>query len=212
MRIGALSALCDRVGRVKRAMLFLLWPVILCCADLKFSPHVVAGDLKDGYQIVSADLNRDGKPDLIALGEEMTEVVWYENPGWERHVILRGIQHPINCAVYDLDGDGIPEIALAYGFTMNPKTSAGSVVLLHHKADPRKPWRLVREIDRLPTSHRLRWADVFGDGHPVLVDAPLAGTGAVGPDYKAHVPVVFIALANGSALSSAMPMKARSTL
>lgn len=31
--------------------------------------------------MISADLNRDGKPDLIALGEQMTDLVWYENPG-----------------------------------------------------------------------------------------------------------------------------------
>jgi len=176
---------------VKCATLLLLCPAILFCADLKFSPHIVASDLKDGYQVISADLNRDGKPDLIALGEQMTELVWYENPGWQRHVIVSGVHHTINCATYDLDGDGIPEITLAYGFTMNPKTSAGSVVLLQHDGDPRKPWRIAHEIDHLPTSHRLRWADVFGDGHPVLIDAPLTGIGATGPEYRAHVPVVF---------------------
>jgi len=144
---------------VKCATLLLLCPAILFCADLKFSPHIVASDLKDGYQVISADLNRDGKPDLIALGEQMTELVWYENPGWQRHVIVSGVHHTINCATYDLDGDGIPEIALAYGFTMNPKTSAGSVVLLQHDGDPRKPWRIAHEIDHLPTSHRPRWAD-----------------------------------------------------
>jgi hypothetical protein len=106
-------------------------------------------------------------------------------------VIVSGVHHTINCATYDLDGDGIPEIALAYGFTMNPKTSAGSVVVLRHDGDPRKRWRIAREIDRLPTSHRLRWADVFGDGHPVLIDAPLTGNDATGPEYRAHVPVVF---------------------
>lgn len=191
MRVNCASTACDRVERVKPAALLFLCPAILFCANLKFSPHIIAGDLNDGYQVISADLNRDGKPDLIALGEQMTELVWYENPEWQRHVIVSGVRHTINCAAHDLDGDGIPEIALADGFTMNPKTSEGAVVLLQHNGDPRKPWRIAREIDDLPTSHRLRWADVFGDRHPVLINAPLAGTGASAPDYRAHVPVVF---------------------
>ena len=191
MRVETVFSLCDRVERVKRAALFLFCPAILFCADLKFSPHVIASDLNDGYQVVAADLNGDGKPDLIALGEQMTELVWYENPSWQRHVIVSGVHHTINCATLDLDGDNIPEIALASGFTMNPKTSVGSVVLLHHDGDPRRPWRIAREIDKLPTSHRLRWADMFGDGHRVLINAPLAGMGAIGPEYGAHVPVVF---------------------
>jgi hypothetical protein len=31
------------------------------------------------------------------------------------------------------------------------------------------------EIDRIPTSHRLRWADIYGSRKKVLVNAPLTG-------------------------------------
>ena len=41
-------------------------------------------------------------------------------------------------------------------------------------AIPRRPWKL-QEIDKLTTSHRLRWADIDGSGHKVLVDTPLTG-------------------------------------
>ena len=38
-------------------------------------------------------------------------------PGWEKHVLVNGISQPINAAAYDVDGDGIPEIALAHEFS-----------------------------------------------------------------------------------------------
>jgi hypothetical protein len=152
-----------------------------------FREHVIATDLKGGYQVVAADLNGDGKPDLIALASQMTELVWYENPTWERHVLASGLTGMINCAVADVDGDGIPEIVLAYGFTMQAATSPGIVAVLKHNGDPRKPWTRT-EIDRLTTSHRVRVANF--DGTKVFVNAPLIGPKAVAPDYRDHVPLV----------------------
>ena len=36
---------------------------------LTFREHLVADDLKAAYQVVVADLNQDGRPDLIGLGQ-----------------------------------------------------------------------------------------------------------------------------------------------
>lgn len=156
----------------------------------RFAEHTIATGLTGGYQVVVADINHDGKPDLIALASGMPELVWYENPTWERHVIAGGFTRMINCAAWDADGDGIPEIVLASGFSNEAKNSAGIVSLLHSDGDPRRPWK-VTEIDRLTTSHRLRWADIFGDGKKVLVNAPLTGARAEAPDYRDHTPLVF---------------------
>ncbi len=78
----------------------------------------------------------------------------------------------INLAAWDMDGDGIPEIVLASGFSMDAKKSAGIVSVLRHNGDPRQPWS-IQEIDRLPTSHRLRWADIDGSGKKVVINQPL---------------------------------------
>jgi hypothetical protein len=104
-------------------------------------------------------------------------------------VLVANLSRPINCAAWDIDGDGVPEIALAYEFSNNPSQSAGVVAILKHKGDPRQPWETT-EIDRLPTSHRLRWADIEGNGKRVLINAPLAGALAKPPDYKGAVPLV----------------------
>jgi hypothetical protein len=139
--------------------------------------------------VVVADLNRDGKPDLIALASGMPELVWYENPTWERHVIAGGLSRMINCAAIDVDGDGIPEIVLASEFANQAKDSPGVVSLLRHNGDPRQPWT-VTEIDRLTTSHRLRIAKIDG-GKPVVINAPLTGSKAEAPDYRDQTPLVY---------------------
>ena len=178
-------------GRRYSGLLLLAFSTVLRAAPpARFAEHTIATGLKGGYQVVIADLNHDGKPDVIALASGMPELVWYENPTWERHVIVGGMSRMINCAAWDIDGDGIPEIALASEFAQETKKSAGVVSIVHHDGDPRAPWKMM-EIDRVPTSHRLRWADVYGNGKKVLVNAPLTGPRAEAPDYRDHTPLVF---------------------
>jgi hypothetical protein len=156
----------------------------------QFRQHTLAADLKGGYQVVAVDLNKDGKPDLIALASGLKELVWFENPGWERHVLATGRSRMINLDASDLDRDGIPEIVLAEEFSMDPRKSLGILSVLKHRGDPTQPWALT-EIDRLPASHRLRWADIDGRGQKVLINAPLAGAASVPPDYRQKVPIVY---------------------
>ena len=168
----------------------MLCGLLTAASGATFTEHTIASDLKGGYQVVVADINHDGKPDLVAVASGMTELVWYENPTWERHVIAGAQARMINVAVWDTDGDGIPEIVLASEFANEASKSIGIVSVLHHNGDPRQPWK-VKEIDRIPTSHRLRWADIAGDGKKVLVNAPLTGAKAAAPDYRDQAPLVY---------------------
>ena len=140
----------------------------------QFREQLVAKDLKLGYQLLAIDLTRDGKKDLIAVDEQATELVWFENPTWQRHVLAVDVPRPLNADGWDIDGDGCPEIVLAYRFDPRPEQSVGSVVLLKSGADVRQPW-IGREIDRVPTAHRVRWIDPVGDGHKVLLLGPVVG-------------------------------------
>lgn len=150
----------------------------------KFRERTIATDLKGGYQVVAADLNGDGAPDLIALASNMPELVWYENPGWQRHVIVGGRSQMINVAVCGR------EIVLAEGFSSEAKRSSGIVSVLRPKGDVREPWSIT-EIDRLPTSHRFRLADIDGSGNKVVVNAPLTAAGTGSPDYRGRTPLVY---------------------
>ncbi len=51
-------------------------------------------------------------------------------------------------------------------------------------------WRL-RPLGKIPTSHRLRWANLDGKGRLGLVDAPILGFGAVAPEYKSPAPLTW---------------------
>lgn len=157
---------------------------------LSFVAHTIATGLTGGYQTVVSDLNRDGRPDIIALATRLPDLVWYENPGWERHVITTNLNRPINLAAHDVDNDGVPELALAHGFATSHDESAGIVLLLTHEDDPRQPWT-VREVDRLPTTHRLRWADIDGSGSKVLINAPLVGKRSTRPEYRDTLSLVW---------------------
>jgi hypothetical protein len=144
--------------------------------------QTITTNLRGGYQIVAADLTGDGRKDIIALASGLDRVLWYENPGWQERVLVEGVAAPINLDVWD------GRIVMAEAFSPDPRKSAGIVSVLEPAGDVRKPWSK-REIDRLTTSHRLRWADIDGSRRKVLINAPLAG--AAPPEYDGPVPLVF---------------------
>src|ERR1019366_1610703 len=169
-------------GRPAPSPVFYTWcvrpiPWILLCGALsaappvRFAEHTVATGLTGGYQVVAVDMNHDGKIDLVALASGMTELGWFENPGWQRHVIAGNLSGMINMAAWAVDGDRI-------------------VSVLRHNGDPRQPWS-IREIDRLPTSHRLRWADIDGSGKKVVINQPLTAANVEHPEDHAHTPLAF---------------------
>jgi hypothetical protein len=169
--------------------LFLALPLV-AAPPARFAEHTIATGLTGGYQVVVADLNHDGRPDLIALASGLPELVWYENPTWERHVIAVKQAGMINCTVVGADSEGIPEIVLATEFSNQPKKSAGIVSVLRHNGDPRGLWTST-ELDRIPASHRLRTADIDGSGKRVVINAALAAADAEPPDYRGYAPLVF---------------------
>ena len=152
--------------------------------------HTIAENLNGAYQVVAVDLNKDGRLDLIALATNVSELVWFDNPNWERHVIASGLTFPINVDAYDQRGNGEYTLVLATQFSTEPAKSVGVVSVLDPDGDPRKPW-IAREIDRLPSTHRIRFADIDGSGRKVAINAPLANATATSPDYKGKVPLVF---------------------
>jgi len=158
---------------------------------VRFSAHVIESKMPGGYSVIVADINHDGRPDVLGMTSQITELAWYENPTWERHVMVKDMKGLVNMAAADVDGDGIPELAIQNEFSMVAAKSPGLVWLLHHQGDPREPWKPMK-IDQLITSHHVAWADIDGDGRKELINAPLIGPKGLAPRYDQDVvPLVY---------------------
>lgn len=136
------------------------------------------------YQIKSADLNNDKKPDLIAVSDRLPEVVWYENPTWDKHILSSSTFRNIDISPHDIDNDGDVDIVLACRFNSKDSEKGGYIYWLENTRENLYGEWEKHYIDSVPTSHRLKWADIYGNGKKVLINLPLMGIGAKQPDYS----------------------------
>jgi hypothetical protein len=127
-----------------------------------------------GYAVLLVDVNNDGKKDIVVV--DQTRVVWYENPSWRRRNIIEGKTQPDNVCISaaDIDGDGQLDFALGAAWNPTNTKSGGTLQWLKRGKTLDEPWS-VYPISEEPTLHRIRFADLDGNGKPVLLVVPLMG-------------------------------------
>ena len=128
-----------------------------------------------GYGVTVADVNGDKQPDIVLV--DKNQVVWYQNPGWEKHVIaenLTKLDH-VCIAAADIDGDGKAEIAVGAGWNPGDTVNSGALFFLLPPADRTQAWEPI-PLPFEPTMHRIRWAK-NGEGKFDLISVPLHGRG-----------------------------------
>lgn len=159
-------------------------------APWNLAAHEIGTGLRGGYQVVAADINKDGRVDLLAGATSATaDLVWFENPTWTRHVMASGLPSMINADAFDIDKDGIPEVALASGFATAPTRSAGVMTMLTHGADVNAPWT-AKAVDRTPTAHRVRWIDALAHlNADQRLDLACIGTATANLKWYENLPV-----------------------
>jgi hypothetical protein len=144
-------------------------------ADLKFQAVEVDKAIEIGYGIAAADVNGDKKPDLVLA--DKTQIVWYENPSWKKHVIAEKLtqRDHVCIAAADIDGDGKAEIAAGAEWNPGDTMNSGAVFYLVPPADRTQKWEPVK-LHHEPTVHRMRWVKNT-QGKFDLVVVPLHGRG-----------------------------------
>jgi hypothetical protein len=142
-----------------------------------FRSEEIAGDLKVVYAITTADVNRDGKQDIVAISNN--QLLWFENPTWKRNVVLERTtgNDNVTIAPLDIDKDGKLDFALGADWQSTNTASGGSLQWVTQTGE-------VHDIATEPTLHRIRWIDVDGDDQSELVVAPLHGKGTKAPDWS----------------------------
>ena len=159
--------------------LFAFLPVVLAAAEggALFKPQVIDAAVGIGYGLAAADVDGDGKTDLLLADKD--RIVWYANPSWTPHVIAEKLtaRDHVCLAARDIDGDGKCEIAVGAEWNPGDTVGSGAVFYLVPPADRTQKWEAIR-LPHEPTTHRMRW--VRGrDGSHSLVVVPLHGRGNV---------------------------------
>jgi hypothetical protein len=144
---------------------------------LRFKMQEFAKDFTVGYAVKLVDVNGDGKTDIVVVDSK--RVVWYENPSWKMRTLIQGQTVADNVCIdgADIDGDGQIDFALGAGWNPGNTNGGGTLQWLKRGKTIDDPWS-IHPIDSEPTVHRLRFADIDGDGKPELLVVPLFGKGS----------------------------------
>jgi hypothetical protein len=152
-----------------------------------FEPRLLHGFLNfdlGGAGLTVADVNRDGRPDLVVSTGDNLETnyhypqpwhgcYWLENlGGWafEPHVAAR-VGGVYAAAVADLDGDGDKDIVAACMF--NDWRTPGSASLVWLENDGKQNFTVHQIADRPSHLATLAVGDLDGDGRPDVVAGSL---------------------------------------
>jgi len=152
--------------------------------DGKFIKHVIEQDIAETRTIRAADINNNGKIDLLGTASEGNQVVWYENSGepvnkpWKKHVI-DNIPRPIHGHPVDMDGDGDIDVVMAFGFG-DEDSKYQQIAWYENDGNPEKcPWQKHLICEFFPNAFEAFAADIDGDGHLEVVATAWGENGCV---------------------------------
>ena len=143
-----------------------------------FLTEEIDSDVAIGYGVSLADINGDGKTDIVLC--DKNDIYWYKSPDWKKHRIAHNLTKRDHVCVdaLDLDGDGKAEIAVGAEWNPGDTLNSGSLHYLIPQEDKTKSWSPIR-LPHEPTTHRVRWIKGPHNSNQLLV-VPLHGRGNKG--------------------------------
>ena len=155
----------------------LLAPSLLLAQAPNFKEQVVDPAIEIGYGLAVADVDGDGKTDILLADKK--QIVWYQNPSWQKHVIAESLTQKdhVCIAARDIDGDGKCEIAVGAEWNPGDTENSGAVFYLEPGADRTQSWKPI-QLSHEPTTHRMKWVRTAANPNRYqLVVVPLHGRG-----------------------------------
>lgn len=143
-----------------------------------WEPHLIAPNWPRDTRVVVADMNRDGRPDVVlSVSEGKGSLSWFESPAnprsdaWVEHPVEKGtLEGAHSLQVADFDGDGGLDVLTAEMHTSGRKR----VLVYFGKGGAFAPAVLSRK-----GSQNMQIGDIDGDGDYDLVGKNYAGPGRV---------------------------------
>ncbi|MCW1913644.1 VCBS repeat-containing protein [Luteolibacter sp. GHJ8] len=122
----------------------------------KFRAQTLDAKLGIGYGLSIADIDGDGKQDIVLV--DAKETLWYKNPEWSKHRMtgaLTKLDH-VCVAACDIDHDKKAEVAIGAEWNPGDTKNSGAVFTLTAPGDRTGEWT-AQEQHREPTVHRMYW-------------------------------------------------------
>jgi hypothetical protein len=153
--------------------------------EFQFRDQELPTRLTVGYAVRLIDMNGDRRLDIAIVDSD--RILWLENPNWTEHVIEQGVTKKDNVcfAPYDIDGDGKLDFAVGADWQPANTKSGGTIQLIQFGDTPASNFSL-HPIGEYPTTHRMNFADLDGDGRQELIVAPLMGKDSTKPNFAEH--------------------------
>jgi hypothetical protein len=154
----------------------------LLADEVVFKDQELPTRLTVGYAVRLVDMNADQRLDIAIVDSD--RILWLENPNWTEHVILQGQTKRDNVcfAPHDIDGDGHLDFAVGADWRPSDTKTGGTIQWISGGENRTSSWRL-HPIGEHPTTHRMNFADLDGDGKQELLVSPLMGKDTTRPAF-----------------------------
>ncbi|RJT77947.1 VCBS repeat-containing protein [Arthrobacter cheniae] len=159
-----------------------------------FGSETVTDFLRDGYWLEAADIDGDGRPDLVGYGLSLGEIYWYKNPTWEKRLIIDKIKEPVGMDFGDITGNGTDDLVVCYqlygpgGTIHHADPEGGKIDWIENPgkdAEDTAPWKR-HHIGRAIGMHRLRVGHFTRTDRTQVIGFPIVAV----EDVHAVLPVV----------------------